>query len=194
MARTKAFDESKALEAAMLQFWKNGYEATSIQALEDAMGLKRTSIYNAFGNKRALFRLALAYYQENVLSQFQQILDQAETVHDALYNSLNAVIQFNSSKTNPGGCLVVLSLLEGHQHDKATKATLDKTLQQLTKALLERIKQGIREGELAKNTADTQIAEQVTALITGMNVMAKANYSKNTLKNLAQFSVKTLLP
>ena len=45
MARTKQFDERQALVSAMLVFWEKGYEGTSIQDLEHAMGLNRTSIY-----------------------------------------------------------------------------------------------------------------------------------------------------
>ena len=65
MARTKAFDERRALIAAMLVFWEKGYEATSMQDLEQAMGLRRTSIYNAFGNKRSLFGRVMACCTSN---------------------------------------------------------------------------------------------------------------------------------
>lgn len=60
MGRTKAFDEEAALAAAMRLFWQKGYGATSIGDLERAMALKRTSIYNTFGNKRALFQRVCA--------------------------------------------------------------------------------------------------------------------------------------
>lgn len=56
----------------MLVFWKRGYERTSIQDLEGAMGLKRTSIYNAFGNKREIFQRVMACYKESVMAELFQ--------------------------------------------------------------------------------------------------------------------------
>ena len=192
MARTKSFDEAQALQAAMLLFWKNGYEGASMQQLESAMGLKRTSIYNAFGNKRAVYCLSLKHYQQNILIQFQNVLDQAKTAHEAVRATLEEVIKLNFTEIYPGGCLVMLSLLEGHQHDKATKDLLDQTLQQLTESIAQRIKQAVKSGELDENTQYHEIAEQVTALISGINVMAKANYSKKVLQRLIDFSVDSL--
>jgi len=40
-------------------FWAEGYEATSMQDLVEAMGINRGSLYGTFGGKRALFLAAL---------------------------------------------------------------------------------------------------------------------------------------
>lgn len=84
MARTKNFDEVKVLESAMLLFWKKGYSATSMKELEQVMGLTITSIYNAFGNKRALFEMALNYYLQHILSKFIESLNNADSPENAL--------------------------------------------------------------------------------------------------------------
>ena len=57
--RPRQFDEDAALSAALLQFWEKGLAATSLDELEDAMGMRRPSIYGAFGDKEALYRRAL---------------------------------------------------------------------------------------------------------------------------------------
>ena len=59
MARPREFDESAALDAAVDCFWREGYEATSVRDLAARMGITGTSLYNAFGDKRSLFRQAL---------------------------------------------------------------------------------------------------------------------------------------
>ena len=48
----------------MLVFWEQGYEGASLTDLTDAMGITRTSMYAAFGNKEELFRKALERYTE----------------------------------------------------------------------------------------------------------------------------------
>ncbi|NNF96075.1 MAG: TetR/AcrR family transcriptional regulator, partial [Halobacteria archaeon] len=105
MPRVKVFDEDKALQAAMLEFWRSGYEATSIQDLEQAMALKRTSIYNAFGNKRSLFQQALQRYLQNVLARFLAVLEEAQTIREAINGVLNEVINLHFNKSHPGGCM-----------------------------------------------------------------------------------------
>src|ERR1700756_5551963 len=64
MARPREFDETTALDAAMDCFWKDGYEATSVRDLAARMGITGASLYNAFGDKRSLFREVLHRYAE----------------------------------------------------------------------------------------------------------------------------------
>src|SRR5216684_3834928 len=64
MARPREFDEAVALDAATDCFWRDGYEATSVRDLAARMGITGTSLYNAFGDKRSLFRQALQRYAE----------------------------------------------------------------------------------------------------------------------------------
>ena len=60
--RPREFDEDVALDAAMRRFWADGFAATSVRDLGDAMGLGQASVYNAFGDKRALFIQCLDRY------------------------------------------------------------------------------------------------------------------------------------
>ena len=62
MAGVKQFDRGDVLERAMAVFWRNGYQATSIQDLVDATGINRGSLYTTFGDKRGLFLAVLEHY------------------------------------------------------------------------------------------------------------------------------------
>ncbi len=46
----------------MQHFWSAGYGATSVRTLGMAMGLGSASLYNAFGDKHALFQRCLDRY------------------------------------------------------------------------------------------------------------------------------------
>ena len=56
MARPREFDEITVLEAAMNCFWAQGFERTSVRDLAERMGITGASLYNAFGDKRSLYR------------------------------------------------------------------------------------------------------------------------------------------
>jgi AcrR family transcriptional regulator len=45
-------------------FWNRGFEQTSMRDLAGEMGITSASLYNAFGDKRSLYRRALDYYLE----------------------------------------------------------------------------------------------------------------------------------
>jgi len=64
MARPKSFDPDTALEQAMGVFWEKGYEAASVADLTGRMGINRFSLYDTFGDKRALYLAALDRYIE----------------------------------------------------------------------------------------------------------------------------------
>ncbi len=193
MARTKNFDENKVLESAMLLFWKKGYSATSMKELEYVMGLKPTSIYNAFGSKRDLFKKALNTYLQTVLARFIESLVSAKSAKDALKGVLDEVIHLHFSKSHPGGCMVVLSLLESEQHDAKTKKILDSALFRLRDTIAHRLEQAQKAEEIRPDTDCQIVANHVIALITGMISMAKAGFCKRDLKILIDSSLTTLI-
>lgn len=61
MGRHKSYDEQTVLQALAALFSEAGYEATSIDQISKATGMKRGSIYQAFGSKANLFRLAFEF-------------------------------------------------------------------------------------------------------------------------------------
>ena len=80
MARSKEFDEERALAAAMNAFWRQGYENTSLEDLIREMGIARQSLYDTFGDKRALYLKAMAFYRERTNLSLRQSLASAPTV------------------------------------------------------------------------------------------------------------------
>ena len=55
MGRPLEYNPEQVLDAAMNLFWQRGYEGASLQDLLAVMALSKSSLYQAFGNKRSLF-------------------------------------------------------------------------------------------------------------------------------------------
>jgi AcrR family transcriptional regulator len=64
MGRPREFSLETALGTAKQLFWERGYAGTSLADLETSTGLTRSSLYQAFGSKEALFAQVLALYIE----------------------------------------------------------------------------------------------------------------------------------
>lgn len=192
MARTKEFDERQALIKAMLVFWENGYEGTSIHDLETAMGLNRTSIYNAFGNKRAIFERVMACYKESVMSALLASMDSAPNIREGVKRLLNGALDIHFDTDNPGGCLMVLSVLESHQHDTRTQNSMAQMIHDLKDMLQARLTKARRSGELSRELDTGSTANTIATTMVGMMVMGKANFTRAALKKTVNQVVSLL--
>jgi len=56
----------------MRRFWADGFGGTSVRDLGEAMGLGQASVYNAFGDKRALFTRCLDQFRPRRLSTWSE--------------------------------------------------------------------------------------------------------------------------
>src|SRR5215813_13222992 len=74
--RPREFETEKALDAALLLFWRHGYEGTSLAALTEAMGINMPSLYGAFGNKEMIFLKALDRYIQKPASYLPKALNE----------------------------------------------------------------------------------------------------------------------
>jgi AcrR family transcriptional regulator len=63
MGRPRGFDEEAGLEAAMRVFWEKSYEGTTIAELTEAMGINRSSMNAAFGDKESIFHRVMQRYR-----------------------------------------------------------------------------------------------------------------------------------
>ena len=116
MARPREFDEATVLEAAMNCFWAQGFESTSVRDLAEEMGITGASLYNAFGDKRSLYRRALAYYLETSVRDRVSRLEQLSPFQ-AIHAFFDEVIERSITDKQRRGCMLVNAALELAPYD-----------------------------------------------------------------------------
>jgi len=104
--RPRTFDLDRALDAALLLFWRHGYEGTSLAALTKAMDINVPSLYAAFGNKESLFRKALDRYIQKPASYLRKALEQP-TARRVAEKAFRGAIDMVMHPGHPNGCLLV---------------------------------------------------------------------------------------
>lgn len=148
MSGKPQYDEAEVIRGALDAFWRHGYAATSINVLTEATGLSRSSIYQRFGDKDGLFRIALAAYTERVMRRMTS--SEGATARERLESLLRGLLPSASASVaqRPPGCLIARSCAElvdlAAESQKAVLA--DVTLQR--EALLTLLKEGVTQGEL----------------------------------------------
>lgn len=111
MARPQKFDERGILHKAMIYFWQHGYSASSIQELLDEMGISRGSLYNAIGDKEALFGRVLNQFIELQTHLLKMTLDNEALPPESRIEQF-IVLAFTENNLMPAGCLMVNTLCE----------------------------------------------------------------------------------
>ena len=192
MARVKEFDEVKALEKAMHLFWNHGYDGTSLQMLEKAMGLVRTSIYNTYGNKRKLFNTVISHYEETVIAQLMMSVEKESDIRKSMAKMLNGEINLHFNKNNPGGCLIVLSVLEKAQHGDESTKLLESIVKKMEKFLTKKISDAQNEGQISMAVDVKSVSLAIATTVVGIAVMGKAGFSKSALQNMVATTISLL--
>src|SRR5271156_6150122 len=117
MARPREFNEEIALGAAIECFWRHGYEATSVRDLAAAMGISGPSLYNTFGDKRALFAKALESYLDQSARAMIKRVEESLPPKKAVRRFLDEIIESSVSDRERRGCFLINSALEVAPHD-----------------------------------------------------------------------------
>ena len=104
MARAKEFDQDQAVERAMKVFWNLGYDGTSISDILQATGLSRSSLYETFGGKRALFLRTIAAYVQGASARRRQSFAGAASFAEGLATYLGSLLKAKQDRGQPAGC------------------------------------------------------------------------------------------
>src|SRR5271169_3130042 len=99
----------------MQRFWAGGFAATSVRDLGGAMGLGQASVYNAFGDKRALFTQCLDHYlAANMRARIARV-EKTLPPRQAIETFLTEIVE--RSLESRLGCLLANAALEVAPHD-----------------------------------------------------------------------------
>src|SRR6202021_4247261 len=92
-------------------------------------------LYNAFGDKRAMFRMALDHYIE---SSIGVRIGRCEALppRDAIQSFFDDILRRSLSDRERKGCMLVNSALEMAPHDPEFRETIGETLERIDALLL----------------------------------------------------------
>lgn len=194
MARPREFDESAALDAAILCFWSRGYEATSVRDLADAMAISGPSLYNTFGDKRLLFRKALDHYVQRGFCDRVKRYETELAPRAAINAFFNEIIQLSLTDEQRKGCFIVNSAMELAPHDPEFQAALRSILNEMEAFFLRCVTAGQRNGTINSATPAKDLARMLLGLLMGLRVLARSRPEPELLRGLVRPALTLLAP
>ncbi|TMV49971.1 TetR/AcrR family transcriptional regulator [Paenibacillus mesophilus] len=183
MVRPRAFDEEKALDAAMQLFWEKGYEATSLSDLTSAMGIQRPSIYSAFGDKKELFEAALRKYTQFHSSYVRAQLHNASSVKEAFRSFFEGIVAENDEEVINRGCFCINVMVELAPHDAKFEILTREHQMYLSAIFQETIERGIRSGELDHDLNAKETARTLVISLIGLTVLMKSRPERSFVES-----------
>jgi TetR/AcrR family transcriptional repressor of nem operon len=193
MARPVEFDEDKVLRKAMEQFWKEGYEASSIQKLLDCTGINRGTLYNSFGDKETFFKSCVDQYGLITEAQILRSLrNQKLSAWNAIEAYFDEAILNISNKHRSMGCMLVNSLCESINYDRSIKKVVQDSLLVIRKAMLLRLKDAKAMRKLKKGVSEEFAADVLMNTLYGIRVNSRASKGSKHLQSLIRHVIDNL--
>ena len=183
--RPREFDADEALDKAVLLFWRQGYEGTSMNDLIDAMGITKPSLYAAFGNKEELFRKAVDRYEEKRIAFLDEVFDQPSS-RRAITCFLMIFTGAEAPAGTPCGCLMVQGALVCSPDGDAVKDDLLSRRTSKLKQLCERLEQWKATGDLPPETDTDSLGRYVITVANGLVVQANGGARPQELKAVVE--------
>jgi AcrR family transcriptional regulator len=173
MARPRSFDREAALDQAIGCFWANGFEETTIAGLTESMGINPPSLYAAFGDKDQLFAEAAGCYGSRLLGAVDEMLA-ASTAREGIARLLEGSAWYQTDPSSPPGCFMLSEprLAEGRA--------------ELRRHIADRIRRGIRDGDVPDATDPDALAGFVLAVMGGMSDRARDGGERSELEAIGR--------
>ena len=192
MSRPKGFSDADALDAAMLAFWREGFDAVSYDALVADTGASRNGLYAAFGGKKALFVRALERYRAMVSALNLTPLRQGEAgLADikALFEKFEAQL---SDPDAPVGCFACAVAADPASADPAVAAALQGYFDDARDAFRAVLARARKRQEIAADSDLEALADYLLGVVQGMSALARSPARRDSAPGYARIALKAL--
>ena len=189
MVGARQFDEEAVIAIALDVFWRKGLHDATMQDLATATGVQRGSLYNAYGDKEAIFLRAFDQYAEQFLATAGKALSQGNAAA-GLRKFFDVIIMNMTSGSPPRGCLTTRTALDAAISSTAVRQRVQGLLSQLEQLIGKAI--SATPNDLPATDAN-RLACVVVTFTRGLAVMERAGYSRKQLKEAAATFVDALV-
>lgn len=192
IGRPLEFDPNMALESAMHVFWRQGYEASSLQDLISAMGLSKSSFYQAFESKQTLFKRCIKFYRQGLIDELQSKLSKTVSGKAFIQTLFRDVAKETTGTDGRRGCLLMNTASEFAQTDPEIAELVSSSINNLTQVFELAIEQGQQQGDIPVDKNRHELANYLVSSMSGLKNMVKAGANTKSIKQTADIVLSAL--
>lgn len=192
--RPRQYDRAQALGRAIETFHRRGFSGTSLDDLAAATGMNRPSLYNAFGNKQALYREALKEFTTRLSRTLEELLFDEPDLSRALDGFYSAALDEYFARKTAHGCFVFCTApAEAAAHPEVA-ADVRAVLAEVDRTLARRFERARHDRQIPPTTDSTQAGKLAQAVLHSIALRARAGESRRSLARFARLAVQSLCP
>ena len=173
MSRPREFDPHQVLDAALLAFWRAGYDGCSVSDLVEATGVQRQSLYNAYGDKRGLFDAVLARYRLRLAAGLEELKHPSAGL-ETLREYFEGVLATQRAH-DVGACLLVKTAFTPQMEDPVLAAVVTEGAAQVRRAITKVLRQARARGELAPGIDPAATAAYLYTVVNGLSALSSTS-------------------
>ncbi len=171
------------MEAAIQCFWSRGYEATSVRDLVASTGITSASLYNAFGDKRALYQRALdQYVEESIAGRIRRC--EALPPRQAISAFFDEILKRSLGDPQHKGCMLVNAALDVAPHDPDFQELVAEVLLRIEAFFLGCIEAGQADGTITRSLPAASLAQHLLGVLMGVRVLARVRPERTLLEGV----------
>jgi TetR/AcrR family transcriptional repressor of nem operon len=190
--RPREFDVDEVVDAAARVFWEQGYHATSIDALCDATGVFRGSLYRTFGDKHGVLVAAFDYYAQGALARLKERLRADLPPRQALREALMHYTKVAAQLAGRHGCFITNAAIELLPTDDELRPHIESTLQRIATQLSLAVARGQQAGEFDRDLDAEEVGRFLLCMIQGMRVLGKVDMDERELASIVDMTMRAL--
>lgn len=177
----------------MQVFWRNGYENTSMQDLLEVMQISKSSLYQAFGGKQALFERCMTHYGDEMIASLREVLQASPSGLGFIRQFLESVLDEARGVCEARGCLVLNTANEFARRNPQIAEAVSLGLNRFHEVLLAAVVRAQQEGDIPPEQDASMLATYLVSSMSGLKTLSKAGAGEETLKGIIGLTLKALL-
>ena len=190
--RPPKYDFNEALDNAILVFWRKGLTATSLDDLSEAMNMNRPSIYNAFGDKEAIYRKALAKFVRQLGEQLDAVLFSEPDLNKALKRFYQVAMDTYFSNSEVLGCFATCTALVEVTSSTEIKKDFGLVIDRIDSVLEKRLLKAQQEENWHQSGSLKDVAKLLNATLQSVGIRARNGASRESLDEMCSTVVNLL--
>jgi TetR/AcrR family transcriptional repressor of nem operon len=181
MAKKRQFDENQVMNQISQYFWDHGYSATKMDELSELTGLTKTSLYNAFGNKEALFSKSVDFYIEQQLAPFNKELPDTLTLSEAVRGLFAMKFSNINNPLMSQGCLLTNSILELKSNNPTLHDHVIDSYEQVYAVMMSFFEWFVKNDKVTKGIDAQHLTDLFMTFQQGLNVQSRNQQAKKSM-------------
>ena len=175
-----------------MRVFLESYKRARRYGLTSWLGINRSSMYAAFGDKAALFRRAVEPIWRDTARYIRDALEKP-VLRNAVADLLHGAVLFLSQPGHPRGCLSVRAALACGVDAEPIQQALVEWRKAGEEALRKRFVKAQRAGELPQDIeATADLARFIATIMAGLTVQAVNGATRDEMKRIADLVLKSI--